>query len=42
MYDDAGFIILSAISAIAVLSSFTALVWAAIRDGRDERAFRGR
>ena len=42
MYDDAGFIILSSVSVIAVLSSFAALLWAAVRDGRDERAFRGR
>jgi hypothetical protein len=37
MYDDAGFIILSCVSAAAVLSSLSALVWAAVRDGRDER-----
>ena len=39
MYDDAGFIILSCIGAVAVLSSLSALIWAAVRDGRDERAF---
>jgi hypothetical protein len=42
MYDEAGFIILSSISAIAVVTSFSALLWAAVRDGRDDRAFRGR
>jgi hypothetical protein len=42
MYDDAGFIILSCVSAAVVLSSLSALVWAAVRDGRDERAFRAR
>jgi uncharacterized membrane protein len=40
MYDDAGFIILSCVGAIAVLSSLSALIWAAVWDGRDERAFR--
>ncbi len=40
MYDDAGFIILSSVAAIVVLSSLSALIWAAVRDGRDERAFR--
>ena len=40
MYDDAGFIIFSCVAAIAVLSSLTALIWAAVWDGRDERAFR--
>jgi hypothetical protein len=40
MYDDAGFIILSCVGAIAVLSSLSALIWAAVWVGRDERAFR--
>jgi hypothetical protein len=40
MYDDAGFIILSCVGAIAVLSSLSALIWAAVLDGRDEQAFR--
>jgi hypothetical protein len=39
-YDDAGFLTLSAISLIAIVGSFTALLWAAVQDGRDERAFR--
>jgi hypothetical protein len=39
MYDDAGFIVLSSVSALAVLSSFAALFWAAVCDGRDEREF---
>ena len=34
MYDDAGFLILSTISAIVVLGSLAALVWAAVQDGR--------
>lgn len=38
--DAAGFIALSIVSAAAVLSSFAALLWAAVQDGRDERAFR--
>jgi uncharacterized membrane protein YccC len=40
MYDEAGFIVLSSVSAIAVATSFAGLIWAAVRDGRDERAFR--
>lgn len=40
MYDNAPFLILSSISAIAVLGCFAALLWAAVQDGRDERAFR--
>ena len=42
MYDDVGFIILSSVSAIAVLVSFAALLYAAVWDGRDERRFRAR
>jgi hypothetical protein len=42
MYDDAGFLVLSACSALAVLSTFAALLWAAIQDGHDERAHRAR
>ena len=42
MYDDPGFISLSIVSLVAVCASFTGLVWAAIHDGRDERAFRAR
>jgi hypothetical protein len=38
MYDDAGFLTLSAISLIAIVGSFAALLWAAVQDGRDERA----
>ena len=40
MYDDPGFLILSGFGALAVLSSFAALMWAAVQDGRDETAFR--
>jgi hypothetical protein len=40
MYDDAGSILLSSFGAIAALSSFAALIWAAVWDGRDEQAFR--
>lgn len=40
MYDDAPFLILSSISAIAVMASYAALLWAAVQDGRDERAVR--
>jgi hypothetical protein len=39
MYDAAPFLILSAISAIAVVVSFVGLFWAAVKDGHDERAF---
>jgi hypothetical protein len=42
MYDDAGFLTMSACSALAVLGTFAALLWAAVQDGRDERAFRAR
>ena len=34
MYDDAGFIVLSSCSAMVILSSFAALIWAAVQDGR--------
>lgn len=40
MYDDAGFLTLSLLSALAILTTFAGLFWAAIQDGRDERAFR--
>jgi hypothetical protein len=40
MYDDAPFLILSAVSAFAIVVSFVALFWAAVQDGRDERMFR--
>jgi hypothetical protein len=40
MYDDAGFILVSSFGAIAALSSFAALIWAAVWDGRDERTCR--
>jgi hypothetical protein len=42
MYDDAGFLVLSSFGALAVLSSFAALLWAAVQDGRDEAAFSAR
>ena len=40
MYDGAGFLILSLISALAIAGTFAGLCWAAVQDGRDERAFR--
>ncbi len=40
--DDLGPALLIAVSMIAVLSAFAALFWAAVADGRDERAFRAR
>jgi hypothetical protein len=40
MYDDAGFIVLSAVSVFAITACFVVLLWAAVQDGRDERAFR--
>jgi hypothetical protein len=40
MSDDAGFIVLSTISLIAIAVCLGALLWAAVQDGRDERAFR--
>lgn len=40
MYDDPGFLTLCAVSAFATITSFSALLWAAVQDGRDERAFR--
>lgn len=40
MYDDAGFLTLSILSAIAMLASLGALLWAAVQDGRDEQRFR--
>jgi hypothetical protein len=36
------FVLLAAVSAIAILATFVALVWAAVQDGRDETAFRAR
>jgi hypothetical protein len=42
MYDDAGFLTLSAISLTAITSTLAALFWAAIQDGRDERARRAK
>jgi hypothetical protein len=42
MYDDAGFLTLSAISLTAIIGSFGALLWAAVQDGREEAAFRRR
>jgi|tagenome__1003787_1003787.scaffolds.fasta_scaffold16947424_1 hypothetical protein len=39
MYDDAGFLTLSVVSFIAIAVSLSALIWAAVQDGRDERAF---
>ena len=38
----AGIIVLSSLSAAAILAVFTALLYAAILDGRDETAFRAR
>lgn len=42
MYDDAPFLILSSISSLVMLAVFSALIWAAVMDGRDELAFRNR
>jgi hypothetical protein len=42
MYDDAGFLTLSAISLLAIVVSMAGLLWAAVQDGRDEQAARGR
>lgn len=36
------FIFLTAVLATAVVTSFAALLWAAVQDGRDETAFRAR
>ena len=40
MYDDAGFLTLSLRGAMAIIGTFAGLLWAAVQDGRDERAFR--
>ena len=40
MDDPAGLIVLSVISAAAIVAVFIALMWAAVQDGRDEMAFR--
>ncbi len=40
MYDDPGFILLSSFGAIAMISSFAALIWAAVQDGRADLEFR--
>ena len=42
MYDDTGFIVLSLMSLAVICASFSGLFWAAVQDGRDERAFRRR
>jgi hypothetical protein len=42
MYDDAGFLTLAITGGLAIIASFVALTWAAVQDGRDERAFRAR
>ena len=36
-----GIILLSAVGVIVVAAVFTGLAWAAVQDGRDDRAFRG-
>jgi hypothetical protein len=33
-------ILLSAVGALAIVSSFCALIWAAVQDGRDDRSYR--
>ncbi len=40
MYDSAGFLAVSIVSGLAVVTSLAALFWAAVQDGRDERAHR--
>jgi hypothetical protein len=40
MYDSAAFLALSIAGGLAVVTSLAALLWAAVQDGRDERAFR--
>lgn len=40
--DAAGPLVLSLCSATAIVASFTALFWAAVQDGRDERRHRQR
>jgi hypothetical protein len=42
MYDDAGFLTMSAVSLLAIAGSLGALLWAAVQDGRDDRAVRAR
>jgi hypothetical protein len=32
-------ILLSAVGALAIVSSFCALIWAAVQDGRDDRRY---
>ena len=38
--DAAGFIVLATVSTVAMITSFSALMWAAVQDGRDEHVFR--
>lgn len=40
MFDSAGFLTVSIASALAIVVVFAALLWAAVQDGRDERAYR--
>ena len=42
MYDDAGFLTLSILGALAIAIALGGLLWAAVQDGRDEAAFRDR
>ncbi|HEU4976648.1 MAG TPA: hypothetical protein VFT50_16260 [Baekduia sp.] len=40
MYDDAGFLTMAITSGAAIIGTFSALMWAAVQDGRDERRVR--
>jgi predicted membrane channel-forming protein YqfA (hemolysin III family) len=42
MDDPAAFILLCAVCATAIVGVFCGLLWAAVRDGRDEAEFRAR
>jgi hypothetical protein len=37
-----GFVLLTTVFAVVVVTALAALVWAAVQDGRDETAFRAR
>ena len=39
---DLGFLLFGVVDGLVLLGVFTGLTWAAIHDGRDERAFRAR
>lgn len=42
MYDDAGFLTMSIVSGMAIIATLTALVWAAVQDGREDARVRRR